>query len=298
MTFKPIYTVTPRMVRQIVGIERANGFLDAVRLQDDWIAELRQKAQIKDAMASVEIEGHSVTYERAFELARNLDAATDDDLRQSEREFLNYLRTFDAVDAFQNNRNAVLTKADLRNLHESIVCGVRGSRHMAGEFRHDDVKVGDIVEGQEVIHHQPPTSLSIGGEVQDLLDWIEQCKEKGKPGEPDTNWIHPAIVAGITQHRLVWIHPFMDGNGRTARMFTTLILYQRKHDFKYLFNLSEYYNKDRDRYYAALRTADRTEDYTKWLEYFLGGLSHQMVTTESKAREAAVGLSEQDDRNN
>ena len=85
----------------------AYGFLDAVRLQDDWIAELRQKTQIKDAMASVEIEGHSVTYERAFELARNRDAATDDSLRQSEREFLNYLRTFDAVEAYQNDRNAV-----------------------------------------------------------------------------------------------------------------------------------------------------------------------------------------------
>lgn len=288
--FSPLYEVTPRMVRQIVAIERGNGFLDAVRLQPDWIADLRQQTQVKDAMASVEIEGHSVTYERAFELARNPDAATDDNLRQSEREFLNYLRTFDAVDAFQNDRKAVLTQADLRNLHGSIVSGVRGSRRMPGAFRRDDVKVGDIVEGQEVIHHQPPTSVSISAEVQDLLDWVEQSKGKGRAGEPDTDWIHPAIVAGITHQRLVWIHPFVDGNGRTSRMFTTLILYQRKYDFKYLFNLSEYYNKGRDRYYDALRTADRTEDYTKWLEYFLGGLSHQMVITESKAREAAVGV--------
>ena len=288
--FSPLYEVTPRMVRQIVAIERGNGFLNAVRLQADWIAELRQQTQIKDAMASVEIEGHSVTYERAFELARNPDAATGDDLRHSEREFLNYLRTFDAIEAFQNDRNAVLTKSDLRNLHGSIVSGVRGSSRMPGEFRRDDVKVGDIVEGQEIIHHQPPTSVSINAEVQDLLDWIEQCKGKRKPKEADTTWIHPAIVAGITHHRLVWIHPFVDGNGRTARMFTTLILYQRKYDFKYLFNLSEYYNKDRDRYYDALRTADRTKDYTDWLEYFLGGLSHQMVTMEVKAREAAVGV--------
>ena len=100
MTFKPIYTVTPRMVRQIVGIERANGFLDAVRLQDDWIAELRQKAQIKDAMASVEIEGHSVTSDRALELARNLDEATDDDMRQPERVFHNSLRNISADSSF------------------------------------------------------------------------------------------------------------------------------------------------------------------------------------------------------
>ncbi len=180
---------------------------------------------------------------------------------------------------------------DLRNLHQNIVSGVRGSRRMPGEFRREDVKVGDIVDGHETVHHRPPPWSTVENEVQDLLDWVEQCKEKGKPGESDAHWIHPAIVAGITQHRLVWIHPFVDGNGRTARMFTTLILYQRKYDFKYLFNLSEYYNKDRDRYYDALRTADRTGDYTEWLEYFLGGFSHQMVTIETRAREAAVGLS-------
>lgn len=161
---------------------------------------------------------------------------------------------------------------------------------MPGEFRRDNVKVGDIVDGQETVHHRPPPWSTVENEVQDLLDWVEQCKEKGKPGESDANWVHPAIVAGIAQHRLVWVHPFVDGNGRTARMFTTLILYQRKYDFKYLFNLSEYYNKDRDRYYDALRTADRTGNYTEWLEYFLGGLSHQMVTIESKAQKAAVGV--------
>ena len=286
--------MTPRMVRQIVAIERTTGFLNAVRLKPDWIAELRQKTQIQDAMASVEIEGHSVTYERAFELARQPDAASDEGLRQSEREFLNYLRTFDALDALKNDREAVLTKADLRNLHQCIVSGVRGSRRGAGEFRREDVKVGDIVEGQEVIHHQPPTSLAIEGDVQALLDWVERCKEKGEAGKRESNWIHPAIVAGITQHRLVWIHPFVDGNGRTARMFTTLILYQRKYDFKYLFNLSEWYNKNRDRYYDALRTADRSEDYTEWLEYFLGGFSNQMMRIEERAREAAVEVSEAD----
>ena len=77
-------------------------------------------------------------------------------------------------------------------------------------------------------------------------------------------------------------------------MFTTLILYQRKYDFKYLFNLSEWYNKKRDRYYDALRTADRSGDYTEWLEYFLGGFSNQMMRIEERAKEAVVGMSEAD----
>jgi Fic family protein len=75
------------------------------------------------------------------------------------------------------------------------------------------------------------------------------------------------------------------GNGRTARMMTTLLLYQRGYDFKFLFELSEYYNRDRDEYNARLRTADRSGDYTEWLEYFLGGFSHQMFRIEERMKE-------------
>ncbi len=133
MTFCPQFTVTLRIVRQIVAIERTTGFLSAVRLKPDWLSELRQRTQVRDAMASIQIEGHSVTFERAFELANDPEALGGDSLRQSEREFLNYLRTFDAVEALQNDRDAVLTMGDLRNLHQNIVSGVRGSRRMSCE---------------------------------------------------------------------------------------------------------------------------------------------------------------------
>jgi Fic family protein len=163
---------------------------------------------------------------------------------------------------------------------------------MAGQFRRESVSVGDRVDGQETIHHQPPPWPAVEGDVEELLEWIQQGKEKGKPGECPDSWIHAAIIAGIAQHRLVWIHPFVDGNGRTARMFTTLILYQRRYDFKYLFNLSHYYNDDRDKYYGALRTADQTGDYTEWLEYFLGGFSHQLRQIEECAKKNVVEASE------
>jgi len=97
-------------------------------------------------------------------------------------------------------------------------------------------------------------------------------------------------VAGIAQHRLVWIHPFLDGNGRTARMMTTLLLFQRGYDFKYLFDLSTYYNKNRDRYYAALRAVDTTGDYTPWLEYFLGGFAYQLWGIKVRAQKLGRGV--------
>ena len=52
--------------------------------------------------------------------------------------------------------------------------------------------------------------------------------------------IHPMIVSGIAQFQLVHIHPFLDGNGRTSRLLSTLLLYRAGYDFKRLFTISEY----------------------------------------------------------
>ena len=294
--FSPQYTLTPRLQRQLLAVERTRGFLDAVRLNDDWLAEVRYTTRVKDALSSVQIEGNSLTFESAFELSRNRPQR---ELRDSEREFLNYLEAFDAIDGLQGQRDYPLRPNDLRSIHRILVDGVRGGQRYAGEFRREEVAVGDrSADGEVVVHHQPPAWTDVEPQRQSLLEWVEAAKTKPTPkqvakGTLDT-WAHPVLVAGLLQHRLVWIHPFVDGNGRSARMFTVTLLYQRGYDFKYLFDLSSYYNRDRDKYYEALRTADVTGDYTAWLEYFVGGFSWQMTAVRETARKAFESLSGKD----
>ena len=67
-----------------------------------------------------------------------------------------------------------------------------------------------------------------------------------------------------------------------------MLLFQRGYDFKFLFDLSSYYDDDRDKYYEALRTADATGDYTEWLLYFLGGFSYQLVRIKEEAAKGAA----------
>jgi Fic family protein len=282
MAFEPKLRVTPRMLRQLKAIEQTTGFLKAVELRPDWNAEVRSRTHAQEALASLQIEGNSLTLEEAFALAQETPAR---ELRNSEREFCNYLRAFDAIDSLRGERDAVLTKGDLLNLHHLLVDGVRGGGRFAGEFRREEVKVGDVVGGEAVVHHQPPSWLEVEAKTEALLAWIQAGKEKDDGN--DDPWVHPVVQAGIAQHRLVWIHPFVDGNGRTARMFTTLLLYQRGYDFKYLFELSSYYNRDRDDYYRALRSADASGDYTDWLIFFLGGFAYQMVRVQELARSGA-----------
>jgi len=75
----------------------------------------------------------------------------------------------------------------------------------------------------------------------------------------------------------VQIHPFLDGNGRTARLLSTLWLYRTGYDFKKLFTISKHYDRDRAGYYRAIQEGrERGMDLTGWLEYFTEGLATQM----------------------
>ena len=82
------------------------------------------------------------------------------------------------------------------------------------------------------------------------------------------------LVSGVAQFQLVHIHPFVDGNRRASRLLSTLCLYRAGYDFKRLFSISEYYDRDRTGFYAALQGRRDTDmDLTGWLDYFVEGLA-------------------------
>ena len=89
MPFKPKFHLLPHIQRQIKAIENTTGFLEAVRFREDWIQEVRAQTHVEDALASVQIEGSSVTLEQAFALSGQLP---DRDLSDAEREFTNNRR--------------------------------------------------------------------------------------------------------------------------------------------------------------------------------------------------------------
>ena len=89
--------------------------------------------------------------------------------------------------------------------------------------------------------------------------------------------INPVLESGIAQFQLVHIHPFIDGNGRSSRLLSTLCLYRKGYDFKRLFTISEYYDRNRLPFYRALQSVRENDlDITCWLEYFVEGLATQM----------------------
>ncbi len=74
----------------------------------------------------------------------------------------------------------------------------------------------------------------------------------------------------------------IDGNGRTSRLLSTLCLYRTGYDFRRLFTLSEFYDRDRDSFYAALQQVRTDMDLTGWLEFFTRGLSTQLAEVRTR----------------
>lgn len=86
--------------------------------------------------------------------------------------------------------------------------------------------------------YTPPLAVDVPIMMSEMVKWLNAELH-----------IHPVLVSGIAQFQLVHIHPFLDGNGRTSRLLSTLCLYNAGYDFKRLFAISEYYDRDRPTFY-------------------------------------------------
>lgn len=270
MAFNPKYTITPRINKALVEIERVRGFLDAVKLKDDWIADMQKKALILESHHSTHIEGTALSLEQAKSIleGRKVKGVNRDD----EKELLNYKKAMDFISKYLG-RDDPVSEGIVREVHKIIVKGVRGENADPGNYR----KIQNYVVNsrtREVVY-TPPGPLDVSHLMREFTEWVSKAGD-----------VSPILVAGIAQFQFVHIHPFIDGNGRTARLLSTLILYKTGYDFKRLFTISEYYDKDRPSYYQAIQTVRKNNmDMTTWLEYFVDGLRSQMTEIQAKGEQ-------------
>jgi Fic family protein len=164
-----------------------------------------------------------------------------------------------------------VTEALVREIHKRLVKGVRGDKALPGQYRKGQNFVVNSSTGKVI--YTPPVAAEVPGLMRDLVTWLST--EHG---------INPVLESGIAQFQLVHVHPFSDGNGRTSRLLSTLCLYRKGYDFKRLFTISEYYDRDRGAFYKALQDVrERGMNLTGWLEYFTNGLATQMREVQERS---------------
>lgn len=123
------------------------------------------------------------------------------------------------------------------------------------------------------IAYIPPNAVDVGALMDELVDFLEK--------EYDAT--DPLILAGIFHKQFVVVHPFMDGNGRTARLVTKYLLARMGLDTFRLFSFENYYNENVTRYFSSVGVlGDYYDikdaiDFTDWLIYFTDGIIDELL---------------------
>lgn len=259
--FAPSFEITNAITRDLTTIERARGFFAAATLSEQWIARMSEQAMLLEAHHTTHIEGTQLTLDESKVLlgGGTVEGASPDEVR----ELLNYRDAFELVSDYLNSGSPV-TEMLVREIHRKLVDGVRGNAGRPGEYRKLQNAVVNSQTGNVI--YTPPSSTQVPSLMHQLVHWINEESE-----------IHPVLKAGLAQFQLVHIHPFVDGNGRTSRLLSTLCLYQTGYDFKRLFTISAFYDRDRRAFYDAIQgVRDNAMDHTGWLAFFTRGLATQM----------------------
>lgn len=240
--------------------------IEHARLIPKWEMNLKKEARLHNAHSSTSIEGNRLTLEQVNALVEHKTVAASP---KDKQEVSNYLEALDAIPRYAAKK---LDTKLLLAIHKTITKGTLSDEKYCGALRDRQVFVGkrifDGTQFKEVITYMPPKAEEIAKLVEKFLVWLGSAKTKA---------INPVILAGIVHYEIARMHPFIDGNGRVARLLASLVLYKSGFDHQRFFALDDYYDADRQSYYAALKTVQNSKgDITKWLEYFTDGVLYSI----------------------
>ncbi len=275
--FKPNFTITNNLLTYISRIEAAKALIDHSPLVPSWEAKFRDDARQRTVHYGTKIEGNDLTEEQANQVVKLNDIVDPHTMTQKAgfiardrdvQEVINYRNVVSWIDDWQKTSKKELFSVEtLKKLHKLSTKSIIDEEYV-GNYRDKQVIVRSATQGGVVF--RPPIHVEIPFLVDDFYSWLNSAQDEQK--------IHPIFQAAITHYRLVFIHPFIEGNGRTARAMATLVLYASGYDFKRFFSIEQYFDSDVEAYYNALLSVQQSEnhDMTYWLEYFCYGLAVEL----------------------
>lgn len=262
--FSPKYTISDKLLANIRRLDELITRLNNRRFPNIILAEFKKTAQAVSAHASTSIEGNPLPLTEVKKILKSKPAY----IRDTEREVLNYNKTL-----LRLGKQTTFSLDFILNIQKLVTEGLMASCD-SGKFRNRPVVVNNPRTGQ--IAYIPPNESDIAGLMLDLVNYLIINETK----------IDPFILAGIFHKQFVIIHPFMDGNGRTARLLTKVLLAKMKLDTFNLFSFENYYNQNVTKYFQTVgEYGDYYEivdkiDFTSWLEYFSDGLVDELLRVE------------------
>jgi Fic family protein len=275
MSFTPKYTLTPKIASALASIEVSRHSIIDLPITTAMLASLRDTARIASTHHSTAIEGNKLSFAEVREVIQG--GGHFPNRERDELEVRNYYQALDYVDLLAQDKNPIQEK------HIQLLHGIS----FVGKEKPTDYRDGqNVIRAGKLIVYIPPKAEDVSKLMVDLVAWINESIRAQLP---------VPIVAGLAHYQFATIHPYFDGNGRTARLLVTLILHKYGYGLKGIYSLEEYYARDLESYYGAL-TVGKNEDYyegeraladlTQFVEYFSAGMADSFLNIKNQAVKA------------
>lgn len=281
--FEPKYTITPKVAGCLVRIEAARAKVMHLPVTPTVLASLRETAKLYTTHYSTMIEGNALSPDQVKEVLKH--SGHFPGRERDEHEVKGYYAALTQLEKWAA-QGASVTEKMIQTLHALVMASGKSK-----------VKPTSYRDGQNVIRdgrtrkivYMPPEAKDVPDLTKGMVTWIDKSME-----------VPCSITAAIAHYQFATIHPYYDGNGRTARLLTTLILHLGGYDLKGLYSLEEYYARNLGAYYDAISVGEshnyymgRAEaDITKWIEYFVEGMAISCESVLKRMAEAGLQGSE------
>lgn len=241
--YEPPFTITNIMLDRISSIMKKIGKLDNYK-DLNKMPVLRRNNRIKSIHSSLAIEANSLSINQVKDIIDGkVVIGPKNEIQEVQNAYNAYLK--------MNEVNPFSIK-DLKKIHGILTYLILED---SGNFRNGGEGVFDE-NGNCIFVCPPPEQVDIL--MNQLFNWMKTKKDE----------IHPLILSSIFHYEFVFIHPFKDGNGRTARLWQNVILLNWEPLFEYIPIESEI-KKYQEEYYKVIQKCNKKGDSTEFIEFML-----------------------------
>jgi Fic family protein len=276
--FQPRFSLNAPVVKALMAIEADRQVVAGLPLTTRMLDALRRTARLLSTHFSTQIEGNKLTQTQVEAVVEG--EGTFPGRERDEAEVRHYFAALEYVEKLGRERKR-LTERDIRTIHGLVMTG----RSKPTPYRDGQNVIRDGRTGRTV--YMPPEATDVPGLMRDVVTWMS--------GELAEKQLPMPVIAALAHYQFATIHPYFDGNGRTARLLTTLILHRSGYGLNGIYSLEEYYAANLEGYYTGLAVGEshnyyfgRAEgDITPFVEYFCIGMASAFGSVRARAEEAS-----------
>jgi len=269
--FTPKYTITNRLLGNIKRIAEIVTDLNSRIFSRVVLFEMERRATEMSVYSSTSIEGNPLPLTDVKRILKN----KPEYVRDSEKEVLNYNKALVELGDLIEAKKISLDIGWLEKIQKIVTDGLV-AKHRCGRIRQEPVFVNDPRTTKTI--YWPPDHQDVTPMLKELFDFLDK----------NNSVVDPLILAGIFHKQFVIIHPFIDGNGRTARLATKVLLAKMGLDTFKLFSFENYYNNNVAKYFKEVGLMGNYYDikdqidFTSWLEYFTDGIIDELLRVKNE----------------